>query len=464
MAEAIFYFEGKKIKILCDTHITMKEICQKCSNKIKKDIDKLIFLYNGKQIQQNLLFEQQIDLKDQKSNIMNILVENIEKTVIQDIFVKSNEIICPNCKESTFLNIINFKFNLSGCKNSHNLNPLTIYEFKENQKYNLSEIICNNCNQNNKGNTFDNQFFRCISCKKNLCPICKCSHDKKHIIINYDDKNYICNQHNEKYIKYCNECKQNLCIKCDENHKRHNIINFEELLPKEEEISGQMTNLKQTIDKFNDNIKKIKERLNYVINFMENYYKISNEIFNNYKNLNQNRNYQILKNIDHILLYNTKMINEINKINEYSNIYNQFNYIMEIYEQNNINNEFLQKTNYKFNTNPKELKYKEDIINSNDFYGFNDIFEIFISYKDNKEYIVSKNYYNFDLDVISISNNQKIISSLKGHTNHIISVRYFINNKNHKEYLVSSDDNKIVIIWNITNNYEIEHKIKTKYS
>ena len=30
--------------------------------------------------------------------------------------------------------------------------------------------------------------------------------------------------------------------------------------------------------------------------------------------------------------------------------------------------------------------------------------------------------------------------------------------------MVSSDDNKIVILWNITNNYEIEHKIKTKYS
>ena len=463
MPQVIFIFENREIKIQCDIHNTMEEICKKFSIKMNKEIDKLVFIYNGEQIQQNILFEQQINSEDKKSNEMKILVkdDDFDKTIVEDKFAKSNEIICPKCYESTFLNIINFNFNISGCKNSHNFNPLTLYEFERSQNYNLSKIICNNCNQNNKGNTFNNKFYRCISCRKNLCPLCKLAHDKKHIIINYDNKNYICHQHNEKYIKYCNECNQNLCIKCDVNHKKHNIINFGELLLDEEEISGQMANLKKTIDTFNNNIKKIIERLNFVIKFMEDYYNISNGIFTNYKN--QNRNYQILKNFNHILLYNDKLINVIKRINNDWNIYNKFNYIMEIYEQNNINKEYLNKINYKFNTNPNELKYKEDIIGSNDYFGFNDIFEIFISYKNNKEIIVSKNFNNFDLDVISISNNQKIISSLKGHLNHIISVRYFINNKNHKEYLVSSDEDKIVIIWNITNNYEIEHKIKTKY-
>ena len=38
-----------------------------------------------------------------------------------------------------------------------------------------------------------------------------------------------------------------------------------------------------------------------------------------------------------------------------------------------------------------------------------------------------------------------------------------MNNKNYNEYLISADKDKIVIIWDITNNYNIKYKINTKY-
>ena len=44
-----------------------------------------------------------------------------------------------------------------------------------------------------------------------------------------------------------------------------------------------------------------------------------------------------------------------------------------------------------------------------------------------------------------------------------MTIRYFINNKDSNEYLISGDNDKIVIIWDITNNYEIKYKIKTNY-
>ena len=44
-----------------------------------------------------------------------------------------------------------------------------------------------------KSNTFNNEFFICNECKMNLCPLCKSAHDKSSFIINYNDKNYICN-------------------------------------------------------------------------------------------------------------------------------------------------------------------------------------------------------------------------------------------------------------------------------
>ena len=124
-------------------------------------------------------------------------------------------------------------------------------------------------------------------------------------------------------------------------------------------------------------------------------------------------------------------------------------------------NEYKKKINYKFKKGPN-LKYKLDITNTNIKWGWNDIFEIFISYKDNKEYLISPNINNFNLDIFILLNNKKILS-LKGHKNGISTIRYFINKKNYNEYLISGDDNKIVIIWDITNNYNIKYQINTKY-
>ena len=65
-------------------------------------------------------------------------------------------------------------------------------QYEEGQKIDLSKIVCDICKINNKGNTHNNIFYICNTCNKNMCPICKSSHDNNHSIINYDDKNYIC--------------------------------------------------------------------------------------------------------------------------------------------------------------------------------------------------------------------------------------------------------------------------------
>ena len=61
-----------------------------------------------------------------------------------------------------------------------------------------------------------------------------------------------------------------------------------------------------------------------------------------------------------------------------------------------------------------------------------------------------------------ILDNKELIS-LKGHKCDIRTIRYFINDKNFNEYLISADDDRIVIIWDITNNYNIKYKINTNY-
>ena len=54
--------------------------------------------------------------------------------------------------------------------------------------------------------------------------------NKNDIIINYDDKDYICMKHNDSFIKYCKTCNENLCILCENEHNYHNLIDFRKIL------------------------------------------------------------------------------------------------------------------------------------------------------------------------------------------------------------------------------------------
>ena len=59
---------------------------------------------------------------------------------------------------------------------------------------------------------------------------------------------------------------------------------------------------------------------------------------------------------------------------------------------------------------------------------------------------------NYNIDIILLFDN-KIKKSLKGHENHITTVRYFINPKNNNEYLISADYDFFIFVWDIHDNY-----------
>ena len=89
-----------------------------------------------------------------------------------------------------------------------------------------------------------------------------------------------------------------MCILCINEHNNHDIINLENILINKNEILNEMKEFKEIRNKLKYNINKIKEILNKIIIEIEIYYRINNDIINNYKN--KNRNYYILKNINEI--------------------------------------------------------------------------------------------------------------------------------------------------------------------
>ena len=359
------------------------------------------------------------------------------------------------------------QINLFNCKNNHEINNILLNEYENIENIDISKIICNKCKIKNKSNTYNNEFYKCNICKINLCPLCKSKHNNNHKIINY------CKIHNKEYNKYCEKCKLNICILCSKEHKNHSIKYYEELILNEEDIIEQKNKLKAYINKFNNDINNIIKKLEKVKDNMNIYYNIYKNIINYYNC--KNINYEILYNILEFNKYNNIIIKDINEIIKENNVKNKFKNIINIYykmnnkntnnNSNNINynnNVYNNKMNYKFDKDPNNLKYQYDITKTNTPYGVNDIFEVFISYKDNKEYIISPNINNHNLDVFKLLDNKKIIS-LNGHEKNVKIIRYFINNKDYNEYLISADKNKIVIILDITNNYNIKYNIDTKY-
>ena len=74
MSKEIFIFGGIEVIIQCTKEEKMKEICQRYVNKIEKNLNSLIFLYGGKQLNFNLSFKEQANGLDKERNEMKVLV------------------------------------------------------------------------------------------------------------------------------------------------------------------------------------------------------------------------------------------------------------------------------------------------------------------------------------------------------------------------------------------------------
>ena len=365
----IFNFNGTKTTIQCKSDVKMKEIFRNFATKALIDINSIFFIYGGKIINEELKFNE-LFKPDEIKNEINILVsESNNTTKDQDEGkVKSKDIICPKCNEICLIKIKDYKIKLYGCKNGHINSNILLDEFEDKQKMNVSKIICNDCNNTNRSQTYNNVFYKCITCKKDICPLCKLNHNQ-HEIINYDKKNFRCDKHNDLYNSYCNKCKLNLCMRCEnvhneeyhkENTKEHNIIEYKEIIEDNNEIKKEIDEFKKKIDKLNNNIKEIIKILNKIINNMNILYEINNNMIKNYDN--ENKNYEILKNIKEIR-NNIKLDDDINNIINENNIINKFNKIMDLYyKMNNIENtninEDLNEIIIKYNINKNDEKIK----------------------------------------------------------------------------------------------------------
>ena len=286
--------------------------------KSKLDINNTQFLYGGNKVNFGLTFYEQASKLDKERKEMNVLLYTNETVVsINKGMVKSKEVICPKCKENCLISFENYQIKLYNCKNGHYFNNISLKEFNNLQNINENEIRCKNCN-NTKSNSYNKQFYKCLNCIINLCPLCKQNHYKNHETLDYDKINYICLNHKDFFVSYCEDCKLNLCMKCEMKHNNnHSIINYKAILPDDDEIKKELNQFKNKIDKLKENICTMINILNNVYDNLKYFHTIFYDIIYNY-NLRQ-RNYEILNNVNSVQnFFNLKDIDDIiNKRNFY---------------------------------------------------------------------------------------------------------------------------------------------------
>ncbi len=132
---------------------------------------------------------------------------------------ESKDFICPLCKNTANIHFNGYNISVNNCSEKHNLTDLSIDKLIGTQLIDENKISCSRCSES-KVNSI--RFYYCNDCGKNLCSSCLSKHYYKHNIVNYNEKNFFCKEHGEKFVDYCDTCEENLCMLCTNSHFNQN--------------------------------------------------------------------------------------------------------------------------------------------------------------------------------------------------------------------------------------------------
>ena len=404
MIEIEFNYQHNITIIKANIDVPFEEIVKKFINKTNLDIDKIFFLCNGKYLNNNEEFQHIVNSKNFNDKIaILVLPINSSINIGNNNIIKSNDIICPQCKEICKYDIKNYKIKLYDCKNGHVTENIKLADFDITQNIDLSLIRCDICKIRNRANTYNKEFYICLDCKTNLCVLCKSIHDKEHNIINYDDKNYICNKDNQSYTKYCENCKLDICLSCTNRHKNHNVISYNKKLMNINNLRKKMDVLNNDINKFKENLNILIAKLKKIMENMDIFYNINKSILNIYENIN-NRNYHLLLNLISINNSIDKEIENIRFNYDYGNNLNRMLYLYS--EMMNESVEIEMKYQIKNLTQENQMILNKHFINNN-------IYKCKIVYE-NEEYDLKENLDEYGFDY---SHKNELTIKIKGINN-----------------------------------------------
>ena len=150
-ANVVFNFNGQNIKIQCKKEEKMKDICERYVFKIQKNLNTLLFIYDGSILKFELSFEEQANSIDRNIREMKVSVYTND----------TDEFICPKCGEKIELNNEKYEIILINDNIKDRINRLksiienmiknSIIDSMNNQLKNIN-ILLNSINEDIKKN------------------------------------------------------------------------------------------------------------------------------------------------------------------------------------------------------------------------------------------------------------------------------------------------------------------------
>ena len=232
--------------------------------------------------------------------------------------------------------------------------------------------------------------------------------------------------------------------------KKENETDLKKFIEEEKLKSMELSNLNIELIKKNEKneeeIKELNEKIKLISEDFDNIKKEKEEEKEKHKNEKRKLN-QIIE----------------EKKEEYDKVINDLNIYKKYFKKEMQEIEKYQKQNsfIKFNESPFDLFYDKKIISDRRNSGL--LYNIAVYSKNEIGYIV---YQNMEYNLIIMRlNNSNIISTLKGHKTGVGVIRYYKNNNgafNLEEYILSSD-NKILIIWDVNDNFNMKYSIQENF-
>ena len=148
--------------------------------------------------------------------------------------------------------------------------------------------------------------------------------------------NNICNIHNKEFSFYCKICRMDICFFCQNNHINHELINYQNILPQNEEIKLLIDSIKKYNDDYNNLLNAIfswRKEIDKIIIFYQDQLK-NNTTLNNNINFILNYNYYKM-NYNSILKFRQIYSNIIEPKRRTSNN-KKLNYMTKDYEYNEL--------------------------------------------------------------------------------------------------------------------------------
>ena len=444
--------EEKKVKER-ELKVELKNEKNKENNLLKKEI-RLLYLKNKIESEQNV--------KKYLSEIKEIKKKYEEE--IKKVKIKYDE----------YSNKINNKYKLKKEKQKikYNLkidelnisykNKIDSFQFEKKIR-NIHNFIKLNKNIFDLYKSYNNNYFNAMNINNILVSYAnnKLINEKMKKIL---DKDYemVINMVKDKYNEGIITFKKINEIDELKNKISQEILKSKELGNMNIELSKKNEQKEEEIKKLNQQIKFINEDLNKISKEKEEERnKLKNElaqINESLKNIKEEKNKEEENHIKE-----KRKLNQIieEKKNECYEATNNLNKYKKYFKEEMQEIETFQKQNsiIEFHESPYDLGYHEKIVSDRRNSGL--LYNIAVYSKNNIGYLV---YQNMDFNlIVMMINNEKIISTLKGHKTGIGVIRYYQNKLNKKEEYILSCDNKLLIIWDINDDFYKKYTIEINF-